>query len=189
MQNSSECAGHPSTLLNNQESTKKNCLALWLTPSESSYFLVSEMLCFKILLIWLFEKNNFDHFLFSRFQLQNPIYETLLKFSVRGQVLWKIEKSIRPILWLYNIKILLPNLQKLFYLRLVYVSEVILMTISRLMLKKVKNIYKLQNWFYQKARSTRFWNIAFLKLENLGFPMVPITGQGNFFFGTFPVIK
>ena len=50
------------TLLKNRESMKKKCLGLWLVWSESSYFLVSEMLCFKILLIWLFEKNNFDHF-------------------------------------------------------------------------------------------------------------------------------
>ena len=61
------------TLLNNLEGTKKNCLGLWLVLSESSHFLVSEMLFFKILLFWLFEKNNFDYFLFSGFQLQNPI--------------------------------------------------------------------------------------------------------------------
>ena len=40
--------------------------------------------------------------------------ETLLKFSVRVQILWKI-----VVVWLYNIRILLPNLQKLLYLHLV----------------------------------------------------------------------
>ena len=47
------------TLLNNRESTKKICLGLWLVPSESPHFLVSEMLCFKILFFWLFDRINF----------------------------------------------------------------------------------------------------------------------------------
>ena len=44
------------TLLNNRESTKNNCLGLWLVLSEMPHFLVSEMLCFKTLLLWSFEK-------------------------------------------------------------------------------------------------------------------------------------
>ena len=44
------------TVLKNRKSLKKKCLGLWLVWSESSHFLVSEMLCHKIFSIWVLEK-------------------------------------------------------------------------------------------------------------------------------------
>ena len=87
------------TLLNNREGTKKNCLGLSLVPSESSHFLVSEMLYFKILVFWSFEKNNFDFFLFSRSQLQNPTEMKLCwNFPLEDRFFEKLKKWLDPFL-------------------------------------------------------------------------------------------
>ena len=82
------------TVLENWESLKKKCLGMWLVQSESSRFLILEILYYKIFSIWPFAKIHFDCLLLNRFRLQNPIE---IEFSVREKVLWKIEKSIIPL--------------------------------------------------------------------------------------------
>ena len=88
------------TLLNNRKSTpKKIALAagLRLVPSESSHVLVSKMLFFKILSIWLVEKNNFDYFLLSRFQLQIPIeMELCWNFPLEDRFFEKSKNQLDP---------------------------------------------------------------------------------------------